>query len=103
MDRANHCQLKTMQTKTIVKPHEGDHMPYQVATNLLTEPKAKLSNRMRKNCRAAREVVLRSAHVILRDELKNPFEGASAKPMEVRILNRMKKSTTPQLVKWQKR
>jgi hypothetical protein len=37
-----------------IEPTQKDGMPYEVATALLTEPRAKLTNRMRKNCWAAR-------------------------------------------------
>lgn len=72
-----------------MKVIEKDHMPYPVATSLMTEPKATLSNRMRKNCRAAREVVLVSEVV--------------AQPLEGKLDRRMKLATGKQLLTWSKR
>jgi hypothetical protein len=42
------------------KPEERDHMPVEVATSMLTTPKVKLTNRMRKQCMAARSKVFSS-------------------------------------------
>lgn len=46
-----------------VKPtrHNDDAMPREVATELLAEPKAKMTNTFRKQCRAARDRVYASA------------------------------------------
>jgi hypothetical protein len=64
-------------------------MPHQVATELLTTPKTKLSNRMRKNCIAARA----------------KYHVAEQKPKSAddKIRARMKAATSPQLEKWLKR
>jgi len=47
--------MKTKNTKVV--PAVLDGMPVEVATSMLCAPKAKLTNRMRKTCRAARERV----------------------------------------------
>jgi hypothetical protein len=89
-----------------VKPVERDRMPYPVATNLLSEPKGKLSNRMRKNCHAARDIELPSTIPITYDEAHNPItvRGHDVVKEEDRKLNaRMRKATSPQLAKWIKR
>lgn len=39
---------------TKIEPTQKDAMPYEVATAMLTEPKARMTNRMRKTCNAAR-------------------------------------------------
>lgn len=46
-----------------------DHMPVEVATELLTDPKARMTNRMRKNCMAARTVAWCS------ETERKPIEG----------------------------
>lgn len=47
-----------------VTPEERDNMPADVALEMLTNPKNKLSARMRKNCFAAREKVFVSKHPV---------------------------------------
>lgn len=48
----------------IIKPADVDAIPRSVAIELLTNPKAKLSARMRKNCRAALDKVFISTNTI---------------------------------------
>lgn len=45
----------------ILSPADLDHMPVEVATEMLASPKAKLTARLRKNCFAARQRVFLSA------------------------------------------
>jgi hypothetical protein len=45
----------------VLPPADLDHMPVEVATELLASPKARLTARMRKNCLAARQRVYCSA------------------------------------------
>lgn len=49
-----------------ITPADMDAIPRSVALGLLTDPKAKLSARMRKNCFAALDKVFVSAHTIRR-------------------------------------
>lgn len=44
-----------------IAPQEQDGIPRAVATAMLTEPRARLTNRMRKNCIAARDKVFASS------------------------------------------
>lgn len=43
-----------------IAPEQRDSIPREVATAMLTEPRARLTNRMRKNCVSAREKVFAS-------------------------------------------
>lgn len=43
-----------------IAPQERDSIPREVATAMLTEPRARLTNRMRKNCVSARQKVFAS-------------------------------------------
>lgn len=58
-----------MQNWNVISPKEIDHMPVEVATEMLASPKAKLSARMRKNCFAARQRVFESATPLHRGDL----------------------------------
>ena len=58
-----------------MKKIEKDTMPVEVATALLTDPKARMTNRMRKVCRMAREVCYASE--------------AERKPIEAKLRARM--------------
>lgn len=78
-------------------------MPKQVATEMLANPKAKLSNTFRKQCQFARAKVYPSTGPITAIEGVLNEPDYKAKPVEEKILARMKKSTTPQLLKWGKR
>jgi hypothetical protein len=69
---------------------ESDHMPEPVATEMLSAPKAKLSNRMRKVCRAARE----------RRIISPKTEPISA---EVTLTRKCRAATFDQLCKWNRR
>jgi hypothetical protein len=50
-----------------VTPEERDNMPFDVALELLTNPRNRLSARVRKNCMDAREKVFVSKHPIRHD------------------------------------
>lgn len=49
-----------------IEPQQRDGVPHEVATAMLTEPRARLTNRMRKNCMEAREKVFASTSPIVR-------------------------------------
>lgn len=100
-----------------------DGMPPEVATSMLTEPKAKLSNRMRKNCRAAREKFYPSTSPIVHPKklvfegdmnemndltsklhpLGFHYTGTVAKTPEAHITARCSRASWAQLLKWLKR
>src|SRR3954465_12662486 len=95
---------------TDVTRHQQDGMPNEVATSLLTEPRAKLSNRMRKNARSAREKVFPSVSPIINttniDDPENPlaqYTGIEPKSAEARLVEKSKRATWAQLHKWSQR
>lgn len=53
-------------TKFGIEPTQLDGMPVEVATSMLTAPKAKLSNAMRKTCQRARQRVFASTDTFIR-------------------------------------
>jgi hypothetical protein len=72
-----------------IKRAEMDHMPREVATEMLCAPKARSTNRERKIWFAAR-----ATH----------WEGTTEpKPLEVKVANRLKCCKWEQLTKWLKR
>jgi hypothetical protein len=84
--------------------HNDDAMPVEVATAILTEPKAKITNRFRKQCKLAREKVYSSAvplHRVVSEceenhklhPLANP---AKPTPPAVKLQSR----TRSQVLKW---
>lgn len=56
---------------------ELDGMPHEVATSMLTTPKTKLTNRMRKNCLSARCKVFTSETPLLRPDPEKGYHVAS--------------------------
>jgi hypothetical protein len=68
---------------------EQDHMPVQVAIEMLCAPKARLTNRQRKTCQAARQKVFESTL----------HRGA----VEDAIAHKLKGKTWAQLIRWNKR
>lgn len=48
-----------------IAPEQRDSIPREVATAMLSEPRARLTNRMRKNCVSAREKVFASTSSIV--------------------------------------
>lgn len=62
-----------------IAPEQRDCIPREVATAMLTEPRAKLSNRMRKNCIAARSKVFVSSSPIQRVPAQNEQTGEIVK------------------------
>lgn len=48
-----------------ITPEQRDGIPREVATAMLTEPRARLTNRMRKNCASARDAVFASTSPIV--------------------------------------
>lgn len=65
--------MKTQNTKVV--PAVLDGIPPQVATEMLVEPKAKMTNRLRKNCAASRVRVYPSAAPIRKVEGFDPLTG----------------------------
>lgn len=65
--------MKTENTKVV--PAVLDGIPTQVATEMLVEPKAKMTNRMRKNCVASRAKVYPSVAPIRKVEGFDPLTG----------------------------
>lgn len=92
-----------MKIANIATPAEIDHMPKEVATALLTEPKARLSNRERKTCKAARETVYLSTSPIVREEAKLFYTGQLPKDPEKRLGAKLTHATYIQLLNWIRR
>lgn len=92
------------------KPAELDGMPREVATALLSEPKAKLSARMRKTCKAARETVFLSTSPMIKGKdyayVDKPglyYTALTAKTAEHKLVVRAGRATLAQLGKWRSR
>lgn len=90
-----------------VVPAQVDGMPIEVATEMLTTPGVKMTNRLRKNCMAAREKVYISASPIINgvdDEGKPELQyGPAAKDPTLKLANRAGKLKFSQLVSHHKR
>jgi hypothetical protein len=84
---------------------ETDGMPKQVASALLTDPKAKLSNAFRKRCKRARETVYSSATPLRtnRREDKTDHSLYSTPPNSTSTYNKLAAAGRAQLFKWLKR
>lgn len=67
-----------MKTETKVVPQARDGIPIEVATSMLLEPKAKMTNRMRKQCMMARAKVYPSSAPIKRQTKFDTAEEAAA-------------------------
>jgi len=86
-----------------------DHMPKQVALEMLCAPKAKLTNRVRKNCKASRDIVRLSAFPIVKTSAKTgqrPAEythDCKEKSIDEKLTGKLKRATFDQLQKWGKR
>lgn len=89
----------------IVPPTPQDAMPYEIATSMLTKPGVKMSNRMRKNCMAARQLVYTSSKPFVRPPGgKYEYHGAhTVKSLETKITERMTAAKWLQLHKWLRR
>lgn len=92
---------KTKSNKVV--PAELDGIPVEVATSMLTEPKVKMSNRMRKNCMAARQKVYPSIAPIRRVltpelEIEMQYQNDAHVASEVKLARRAKGLKFCQLV-----
>ena len=84
-----------------VRAEAGDNMPYEVATAMLTEPKAKLTARMRKTCAAARDTIFPS-----RTPLTRSKEDGQLYPLDLpalRLPSKYRGYTFAQLLRWSRR
>ena len=70
-------------------PVDFDHMPREVATEMLCAPKAKMTNRERKECQRARELRFESTR--------------EKKPVTTKMANRFFGASLAQLGKWNHR
>lgn len=96
-----------------IEPQEQDGIPRAVATAMLTEPRARLTNRMRKNCIAARQNVFAStspivAQWVIEEDSENEkrmlfYTGHEAKQPDERIKRRFGNASLRQLGKWLRR
>lgn len=66
-----------------------DHMPREVATEMLCSPKAKMTNRERKECRRARELRFESTRTV--------------KPITTKMAHRFSAASFAQLGRWNRR
>lgn len=82
-------------------PLERDTMPREVARELLTNPKAKLSSRFRKNCLDALSTVWESSFpLVVGKYYKEVFQNTAAgKSFEEKVERRVKTRTFRQLVR----
>jgi hypothetical protein len=95
------------------KPAELDHMPVEVATALLTEPRSRITNRHRKLCKSAREKVFLSTSPIVhpqklvKEGILEPmgfhYTAIAAKTAEHKLVVRAGHATLAQLDKWRSR
>lgn len=97
-----------MKTKTNkVVPAELDGMPIEVATEMLTTPKVKMTARIRKTCFAAREKVYPSLapirKVVLPDDTVEFEYGEPRLDVEVKLARRVHQLKFCQLVKHSQR
>jgi hypothetical protein len=86
---------------------QPDAMPKEVASELLADPKAQLTNRMVKNCLKAREYVIPSAHPIVKtpegqDGYEYDLRNAWKTPEE-KITNKRRLASFQTLAKWNRR
>src|SRR5690348_5276237 len=88
----------------VVIEEDRDHMPAEVALELLTTPKAKVSNRMRKTCREARDAVFVSEFPIEHEFEDGRMTGKyfyrqdlAVKPMAIKLQNRFGHVTAERL------
>lgn len=89
-----------------IEPQQRDSIPREVATAMLTEPRARLTNRMRKNCIAAREIIFASEAPFRK--IPAPGHGYSWKLNELRtpdekMKRRFGRATLRQLGNWLRR
>lgn len=86
-----------------------DHMPAEVASSMLRAPKAKLTARERKNCKAALEVVMVSSSPIVKTSAKTKSKPAEyeyqsgPKSIDEKLTGKLLRAKLDQLTKWLKR
>lgn len=84
-----------------VKPEERDTMPAEVATEMLCDPKVRLSNTVRKTCCSARHKVFPSVAPIVLDKESGEYQYMEVKKRYGRYQPHL--LTWAQLHKWHKR
>lgn len=95
--------------KTKLTPDENYGMPKQVATALLTDPKAKLSNAFRKTCKRARENTYTSATPLVSNRRNDSTDRAlystppAPEPAPGTRDHKLKRASVSQLAKWMRR
>lgn len=98
--------MNKTQTKKVV-PAELDGMPIEVATEMLTTPKVKMTARIRKTCFAAREKVYPSLapirKVVLPDKTVEFEYGEPRLSVEIKLAKRVHQLKFCQLVKHSQR
>lgn len=81
----------------------NDAMPREVATAMLTAPKAKISNTMRKNCRAARcSYMASTATIVRKDDGSYDYLPQVPRSTEQKVADRLRHNppAIAQLSKW---
>jgi hypothetical protein len=95
--------------KTKLTPDENYGMPKQVATALLTDPKARLTNAFRKTCKRARETSYTSATPLVSNRRNDSTDHAlySTPPNPERAAGtrdpKLARATMAQIGKWLRR
>lgn len=91
---------------------QRDGMPVEVATAMLLEPRARLTNTFRKQCRRARERVIVSTSPIQRIPAQNAageivkgwgYAEPAERTIESKTVLRFRRSTLEQLGRWRRR
>lgn len=90
-----------------ITAQQNDGMPYAVATAMLSEPRARITNNFRKQCRRARDVVFVSSSPIRRmpDTTFKSFgwEDREVVSPEQKTVRRFRSASLSQLGKWLRR
>lgn len=87
-----------------LEPQEHDGMPREVATAMLSEPRARLTNTFRKQCKRARETVFVSSSPIRRVSTKEySLTETIPATLEAKTERRFKSATLRQLIQWLRR
>jgi hypothetical protein len=85
-----------------IAPDETDTMPREVAIAMLSAPKARLTNRMRKNCKLALQHSYTSTQPLIKDGGKY-YTLDTANSREARAQQKIQSHTLAQLVRWLRR
>lgn len=91
---------------TKLNPIQADNMPREVATAILTEPKARITNTFRKVCKRAREVLYLSATPIRAAKSEDGTTNYFSRPADAPKSGppaQLRKATFGQLTKWLRR